>query len=357
MRGSKQHTVFVLGAGASLGEAQDRRPVQTREHPPLDANFFQRVAKHQNNALFRKVQAQAAQLGIDDLARTDAPVGLEDYLGRLYFNVQHNPLRASVQAYFELIDLYAWEVLRTTNWMIGKAGLIKRVLQKEIAAGRSVSIITFNIDLLIENALERLAHSRPKASWGLRDAYGFASPLTWVQGENKEPFDWSEPVEIPLYKMHGSVNWVFQTRDYFPPADLVSKSRKVFQVVDKVLEADRLRVRSRGGKGRAVWWAFPLIVPPIYEKHAFIRTHLQEVWDNAETALATADKVVFWGYSFPVADTHARQFFQGVADRNPVLRAPVIINPDPATGSALWTLLRANQVTQYRGATGYLSDG
>ena len=168
--------MFVLGAGASLGEAQDRRPVQTREHPPLDANFFQRVAKYHNDALFSRVQSQAERLGIDDLARTDAPVGLEDYLGRLYFNVQHNPLRASVQAYFQLIDLYAWEVLRTTNWMIGKAGLIKRVLQKEIAADRSVSVITFNIDLLIENALERLSHSRPSASWGLEDAYGFAPP-------------------------------------------------------------------------------------------------------------------------------------------------------------------------------------
>ena len=67
-----------------------------------------------------------------------------------------------------------------------------------------------------------------------------------------------------------------------------------------------------------------------------------------------ADRVVFWGYSFPVADTHARQFFQGMADRNAVLRAPTIINPDPGTGAALWSLLRADQVTQYRDASGYL---
>lgn len=347
------HTVFVLGAGASLGEAQDRRPVQTKAHPPLDADFFRRVRKYRRGSLYDSVQGTAVRLGVADLARDDPPLSLEDYLGRLYFNVQHNPLAASVQAYFQLIDLYAWEVLETTQWMIGKAGLIKEVLQKEVAAGRRVSVVTFNIDLLIENALERLAHSRPSAGWALESAYGFSSPLKWAQG-TEEPFDYQGPTEIPLYKMHGSTNWVFQTRGYYPPSDLVSQSREVWQVVDKKLRLNRMTLKS-GQKGRSVWYAFPLIVPPIYEKHAFIRMHLNEVWNNAEQALAEADRVVFWGYSFPVADTHARQFFQGLADRNSTLRSPTLINPDPQTGAALWTLLRADRVTQHRTARDYLA--
>ncbi len=350
--------MFVVGAGASLAEAQARRAKRQNEHPPLDADFFRRKAKYRSNALYERVQKQAAKLGVSDLAQDAPPVGLEDYLGRLYFNVQHNPQAASVRAYFELIDLYAWEVIETTAWMIGKKGVMTTMLQREIAAGNEVSIVTFNIDLLLENALERLAHSRPGAAWGLGDAYGFSTPLKAARGSD-DVFEWSGDgaTRIPLYKMHGSVNWVFQTRDYHPPADLVGKSgRNLWLIEDRQLPADRLRVRSsgRGGRGRSVWYAFPLIVPPVYEKHAFIRMHLQQVWDKAEQALSAATKVVFWGYSFPVADTHARHFFQGLADRNPVLRRPVIVNPDPAVASALWDLLRANQVTQYRSADQYL---
>lgn len=358
MQGTPEHVVFVLGAGASLAEAQDRRATQQRHHPPLDANFFQRVAKYRPSPLFKAVQTQAARLGVADLARTNPPVGLEEYLGRLYFNTQHNPLKTSVRAYFEMIDLYAWEVITTTNWMVGKGGLITKAIQKELAAGRRVSVITFNIDLLIENALERVAHSRKKvekADWGLGDAYGFRNQLPWAQGM-EEPFDYDGPAEIKLYKMHGSVNWVFKTRDYHPPADLVSKKkREVWCVIDKKLSPSRMTLKSGPSKGRSSWYAFPLIVPPIYEKHAFIRAHLQEVWDNAETALLDANRVIFWGYSFPVADTHARQFFQGMADQNSVLRSPVVINPDPETGAALWPLLRADQVTQYRDVRGYLA--
>lgn len=356
---SPTHTVFVVGAGASLAEAQARRAKWQNGHPPLDANFFRRKAKYRADDLYARVSRQAARLGVSDLARVDPPVGLEDYLGRLYFNVQHNPRAASVRAYFELIDLYAWEVLQTTTWMIGKKGLMTQIFQREIASGNEVSIVTFNIDLLLENALERLAHSRPGSPWGLGDAYGFSTSPKPARGSSNV-FEWEgdSATRIPIYKMHGSVNWVFQTRGYYPPADLVGKSgRDLWLIEDRELEGSRLRVRSSARGGRSVWYAFPLIVPPVYEKHAFIRMHLQEVWDKAEQALTAASKVVFWGYSFPVADIHARHFFQGLADRNPVLRRPIVVNPDPAVASALWSLLRADQVTQYRGAEHYLAEG
>ena len=347
------HTVFVLGAGASLAEALHHRPKRSREHPPLDANLFRQKKRYREDGLYRRVQAQATKLGVADLARESPPVGLEDYLGRLYFNVQHNPAQATVRAYFELIDLYAWEVVETTRWMVGRRGLIKRVLQREIARGNRITVITFNIDLLIENALQELVHSRPSARLDLALAYGFLDPLTPLipQGDS---FDFGGGVsDIPLLKMHGSVNWLFKTRDYYPPADLVSEARELYVLREKSVPPRRLRVRLNPG-GRA-WYAFPLIVPPIYEKHAFIRTHLQDVWDGAEAALLSADQVVLWGYSFPSADTHARHFFQSVADRNPALRSPVIINPDLAVASALWSLLRVERVTQFRDAEKYLA--
>jgi hypothetical protein len=97
-------------------------------------------------------------------------------------------------------------------------------------------------------------------------------------------------------------------------------------------------------------------VPPIYEKHGFIRMHLQEVWDSASAALADASEVVFFGYSFPQADMHARHFFQQQSQANPALRTPTIINPDPQAEDALWEVLRPDRCVHYRTGDAYLTD-
>jgi hypothetical protein len=333
-----EHTVIVIGAGASLAEAQNHRPARDRDHPPLDGTFFRRVSEYRPSPLLGRVEKQAIALGIPDLLGSAPPTRLESYLGRLYFEINHNPLAASVRAYFEAIELYAREVTMTTNWMMGRSGLIKKLIQSELRAGRRVSIVTFNIDLLAENALCQLAHGRPRATWSLEGAYGFAKQLPILVGKGGEygdPFPEKGAAEIPVYKMHGSINWVFKHRDRYPPADLVKKDRELYLLNHQQLPRDRIRVQT--GAGRP-WYSFPLIVPPVYEKHAFIRRHLQEVW----------------GYSFPLADTHARHFFQARAQRNAALRRPVVINPDPAVGPMTWEVLRPSRVEQFRSAEEYL---
>lgn len=64
---ARDHTVLVLGAGASLAEAIDRRPKRDRDHPPLDITFFRRASKHRDSKLLRDVVAQAAAIGEPDL--------------------------------------------------------------------------------------------------------------------------------------------------------------------------------------------------------------------------------------------------------------------------------------------------
>jgi len=355
---SDEHTVFVFGAGASLAEAVARRPKRRAEHPPLDSTFFRRVAEHRRSPLFNRVEAQARRLGFANLVAETPPTRLETYLGRLFFEINHNPLSASVRAYFEALELYAREVTMTTNWMMQKAGLIRKVIQAELRAGCRVSVITFNIDLLLENTLNRLSNSRPAAAWSLDSAYGFSNSPPMLHGTSSafgDPFPVNRsPSEILLYKMHGSLNWVFKHRDPYPPADLVTKDRQMYLLNHQELPDSRVTVTTRTG-GRP-WYSFPLIVPPVYEKHAFIRRHLQEVWDGATQALDTATRVVFWGYSFPLADAHARHFFQARAQTNNALHRPVVINPDPQLAPTVWEVLRPRQIEQFRSAEEYLAD-
>jgi hypothetical protein len=357
--------VFVLGAGASLAEAQARRPVQAKQHPPLDATFFSRVAAYRpdeyrdraGQSLWASVSRTAERMGEPDLGSSSQRVSLESHLGRLYFNVQHNPIASGVSDYFRMVDLYAREVIGTTEWMIGhrpgrKKELLRRMLAVELASGQRAAIVTFNIDLLIENTLDALSNSRPSARWSLDTVYGFSDPLEPLVGTGDEWPKGATPSDIPVYKMHGSVNWVFKTRDYYPGADLLGKRRELYVLREKLLGTGRIHYRA--GKSRP-WMLFPLIVPPVYEKHILIRNNLAEVWANAEAALAGASRVIFWGYSFPSADTHARHFFQALSQKNAALKAPVLINPDPGAGASLWEVLRPRIVTHYVDARAYLA--
>jgi hypothetical protein len=352
-----EHTVFVLGAGASLAEAMQRRPKRPRGYPPLDATFFRNADKHGNTALLKRVVDQAEKLGELQLTGDSPPVSLEAHLGRLYFDLSHNPIKVGARAYFEAVTLYAREITATTNWMMGKPGLMKQVIQSELKAGRRVSIVTFNIDLLAENALNCLRKARPGAEWCLNKAYGFTPEKDDVFYSAKgyeDLFDYSgELADILLYKMHGSVNWVFRHRDRHPPAALVSKERAFFVARNERLPQTTLVTRRP--KDRRSWYISPLIVPPVYEKHDLIKRHLHDVWDGASEALADASKIVFWGYSFPQADTHARHYFQGLSRENAAFREPITINPDPNAESALWDVLRPKSVRHYRSAQDYLA--
>lgn len=106
---------------------------------------------------------------------------------------------------------------------------------------------------------------------------------------------------------------------------------------------------------RRQFYLWPVVVPPIYEKQGFIRNHLQAAWDRASAALAAADKVVFFGYSFPAADHHARFFFEGLANRNPRLKRPYVINPDFRVVQTAWEVLGAEAVYACSGLDEYLS--
>jgi hypothetical protein len=353
-----EHTVFVLGAGASLAEAMQRRPKRSKEYPPLDATFFRNADKHGNKGLLGKVAEQAAKLGEQDLTGDSPPVSLEAHLGRLYFEMNHNPIKVSTRSYFEAVTLYAWEITATTNWMMGKGGLMKKVIHNEIKAGRRVSIVTFNIDLLAENALNCLDKGRPRAEWCLNKTYGFSpekDDLFYASKGYEDLFSYDgNAAEISVFKMHGSVNWVFRHRDTHPPADLVSKERAFYVVRNERLPQRSLVIKRK--QDRRNWYLSPLIVPPVYEKHGLIKRHLHDVWDGASKALEEAAKVVFWGYSFPHADTHARHYFQGLSRDNAALREPITINPDPNAESALWDVLRPRSVRHYRSAAHYLAD-
>jgi hypothetical protein len=356
-----QHTVLVLGAGASVSAAQGFRPKQPRDHPPLDINFFEKAAHHESVRL-APIIARANALGQPDLASASRRVGLEQYLGRLYFEMVNSRSRVDVEHYYQLVRFYAAELLTTTNWMVGRRGTLTKVLRDALDTSARVTIVTFNHDLLVEDTLAGLPRAY-EGAWCLWHAYGgdpWGPPIS-VASEPVFELDCpgNTPHHVHVFKMHGSLNWVFKTSKVYPSSDFIRAGRtlELWNNTAPAPWTNRVIMPTKSGRGRTRWYLWPLVVPPIYEKQGFIHGRLRDVWDEARDALLGADRVVFWGYSFPAADVHARYFFQAVAQTNDALRTPTLINPDPHAHAALWDILRPRHVHHYNDVRDFLTRG
>jgi len=160
-----------------------------------------------------------------------------------------------------------------------------------------------------------------------------------------------------VFKMHGSLNWVFKTSNVYPSRDFIRAGRalEIWNNTAPTPWTEGVIMPTKSGRGRSRWYLWPLVVPPIYEKQGFIHGRLRDVWDMARDALLDADRVVFWGYSFPPADVHARYFFQSMAQTNAAVRAPTLINPDPRAHAALWDVIQPRYVHHYNDVTDFLA--
>jgi hypothetical protein len=167
------------------------------------------------------------------------------------------------------------------------------------------SFISFNYDLLLENALREL---------GLQFCYGF-SPQT----VNFQEGAWGQAGEsaVQVLKLHGSVNWARRKGRR-------GRSFTVFRDYSDVLAAG----------------LSPELVPPTWKK--VFEKQLQAVWMRAVERLSSATRIVIIGFSMPPTDMHFKYLMAAGLQNNVSLRQIVCVNPGPtdALESRLRGLLR-----------------
>jgi len=148
-----------------------------------------------------------------------------------------------------------------------------------------VAAITTNYDILIERGLR---HRRMTRVFGPGCYYGgipkpqllWGNQLPWAYQGNYIELEGA----VPVYKLHGSLNW--------------SRS------VDGLKLFQDLRLAFRGGGDAA-------IIPPIPEKE--IPAWLQPVWSSAEEELARAAVWIVCGYSLPPYDVAITELLRRTA--------------------------------------------
>lgn len=155
------------------------------------------------------------------------------------------------------------------------------------------TFITFNYDTLVESALSNL-----KLPW----TYGFEGErVVWhesfrpMQPKNSDPM-------IPVYKLHGSVNWAY--------ASGRGKGFTIFGDYKDVVDDNNI----------------PELVPPTWRKS--FDHKMSRIWDNSVQALRTATRIIIVGFSIPETDMHFKHLIAAGLQENVSLRQILFVSPD-----------------------------
>ncbi len=164
----------------------------------------------------------------------------------------------------------------------------------------STSFVSLNYDILMDNAL-----------LGAKDQSGLDLDYT-IEFVNFGD-EWEKPrIErsIKLFKLHGSLNWL-----YCPTCRTIKITPKEKGVSRFKWEPDKCICN------KCQTLAVPIIIPPTYFK-VLSNFYLRQIWHSAEDTLEQCGRLIFCGYSFPDADVHVRYLLKRVEVNS--LRTPEV---------------------------------
>jgi len=183
-------------------------------------------------------------------------------------------------------------------------------------APRRDTIITFNYDTLVEDALSNLETPY---------SYGFGADAFYTKERpggfviyNEHDIPFLRPATgqkgvVDLLKLHGSVNWLL---DYATPTEAPTQSQQRLQIFPAFSD---LLTEYADPLGRI------FIEPPTWRKGH--NGGMASVWDSALQALRTASRIIVMGYSMPPTDVHFRYLVAAGLRENISLQEIVFVNP------------------------------
>jgi NAD-dependent SIR2 family protein deacetylase len=148
--------------------------------------------------------------------------------------------------------------------------LVVNMLQQSFGNAHKISFISTNYDLLIDNAI---GLNTGRANYG---------------------FNQNDAGHYELFKIHGSLNWLFCPVCNSIKIDDGQKSATYIVDDPRKAKCPKCKTLQR-----------PVIVPPTYFKD-MTNYYLTQIWLRADKALQKADHIIFCGYSFPDADIHIK---------------------------------------------------
>jgi hypothetical protein len=303
--------MVIAGAGASYDSSAEY-PLHTHSdrRPPLANQLFEKTGLRAHvRGLYKQMDALIPML----LAHDNRTV--EETLQQIQQESTTNPARAvqlaAVQCYLHtLFQLTSAEWLRQTSEITNYLSLFDRIAHYKQHATEPVCVVTFNYDLLIENALGR--------QFGMTfDAIG----------------KYIDYKEVKLFKLHGSANWV-RCLSLMPHSVSMAASKGQPAVLQEMIKhvASLSFSDVYGVEGQVVGAAFPAIAIPVVKKDRF-ECPLDHV-GTLESMIPKVRKIIAVGWRG--SELHfLNMLAKGLANVVPGVQAVVVAaNPSEAEQTA-----------------------
>ena len=275
-------TVYVLGAGATRAVAPNM---------PLTANLLPNILQSAGQDICMFLSDFYQFDTADDLPP------LEDVLSQIDFAINENrPLSSkySVQYMRSLRENLVFNICNIIRGGkdVGFDAAVSKVEAFILSLPKDDCIVSLNYDLVTDTAI------RVASGWTFVD-HGF--PVRFAVSHNSQPTKIDDYSPTTLYKLHGSLNWLF-----------CPLCRAVDIVDGRVNGEHYLYDEAKHKVERCsvcnVLYE-PVIITPSFLK-SYENLYIAYMWRQAEQKLAEADNMVFIGYSMPDADMILRCMFR-----------------------------------------------
>jgi hypothetical protein len=329
-------TVFILGAGASVGAGA-----------PLMADFLQKAKQLNSLGAFGATAPQIQDV-LDAAYKDLRPVHVKSKID--YQNIEelfsavdigqliHSFGSRSPEMIDELRRSIVTFIYRTIEQTVeipfrnGKIGLpngydmlskhVRKKIDQTARLGLSeVSFITFNYDTCLEFSLVRN---------GIGVDYGLGEPFL---NEAENNFQ----IKVPVLKLHGSINWGTCPKCKMLVPSEIDPFRRV-GLTDLLDEGQVLRLNLGSGISgqvhscRTVLDPLPFIVPPTWNKSSSA-LGLRDVWKRAAVELGSAENIVVIGYSHPPTDMFFKYLYALGSNTDTHLEKFIVINGPDSSGT------------------------
>lgn len=299
----------MLGAGASRG-ASAPETAHMECLPPLNADFFTQIQRITSDKHRRTVEEVIGD--VVELFGSNFSLTLEDYFTQLEFLVQAVGLTVKdpsldrkqyIRKRETLMSSLSAVLEASTGQIIGAGGCS---LHKKLVTllSQNDTVISFNYDCLIDDALRTEASDKWHPRWG----YFF--PLRGYQLTGTEHWEPKVPANsrdstISLLKLHGSLNW------QLPESKGTTINLKQ-------------RLHQQHGTPRFT------IIPPVWNKAVDTQDIFRRIWREAAQRLRSARVIAVVGFSFVPTDLYAQSLFRIALGKKNKLKRLIIANPDGA---------------------------
>lgn len=202
----------------------------------------------------------------------------------------------------------------------------------------TAGVVSFNYDLIVDQTLAELGLLK----WDAPPYRGASRMRAPKFGRKRiELVDvprFSGRNHVPLFKIHGSINWERHSEQE---------------------HGHRLAGIVPTGVPNAMLAAYfqpklPLIIPPVAAK-VEIPDELGSVWKGALRMLALSERWIFWGYSFPQTDTISQVLFRSALNGR-ANKPVVVINPDHAVAQRVKSVCRRVDVSYFPSVERFLLE-